>query len=92
MSLKIKTWLYDIYKSIEEIEHFIGEEMEFDDFSRDLKTIKAVERNLEIIGEASNRIRKEDRSIAEKISQIKNIIDTCNCSLFLLFFFFLFAL
>lgn len=78
MHLKTKTWLYDIYKSIQEIEDFIGGEMDYDDFLGDLKTIKAVERNIEIIGEASNRIRKKDETIADKISQIRNIVDTRN--------------
>jgi len=76
MKIKIKTWLYDIHRSINEIEIFIREITQFDDFSRDIKTIKSVERILEIIGEASNRILKEDKNIAEKISQIRNIMDT----------------
>ncbi|WP_081868474.1 HepT-like ribonuclease domain-containing protein [Flavimarina sp. Hel_I_48] len=55
---------------------FIRAITQFDDFSRDIKTIKSVERNLKIIGKASNKILKEDQNIAEKISQIRNIIDT----------------
>lgn len=61
MLLKTKTWLYDIHKSIVEIEDFVGKETKYKDFVGDLKTIKAVERNLGIIGEACNRIQKQMR-------------------------------
>jgi uncharacterized protein with HEPN domain len=44
--------------------------------SKDLKTRKAVERNIEIIGEAINRILKEDPNIA--ISDSRKIVDTRN--------------
>ncbi len=78
MNLKTKTWLYDIYKSIEGVEGFIGIEMNYEYFSTDLKTQMAVERSLEIIGEASNRILKTDEATAEQISDIREIIDTRN--------------
>jgi uncharacterized protein with HEPN domain len=58
MDINIKTWLLDIQRSIEEIEAFIGESKDFFAYQKDLKTKKAVERNLEIIGEAVNRILK----------------------------------
>jgi len=52
----------DILECIEKIENYIGD-MEFGDFESDSKTIDAVVRNLEIIGEASkyipNEIKKE---------------------------------
>jgi uncharacterized protein with HEPN domain len=68
--------LLDIQKSIEEIFLFLGEERNFITYQEDLKTKKAVERNLEIIGEAVNRILKADNSI--QIKNAQNIIGTRN--------------
>jgi uncharacterized protein with HEPN domain len=49
---------------------------DFFEFQKDLKTRKAVERNLEIIGEALNRILKLTPEIA--ISDSRKIVDTRN--------------
>lgn len=76
MDINIKTWLVDIQQSIEEINEFLGERRDFFAYQNDLKTKKAVERNLEIIGEAVNRIIKLDQNFA--ISEAKNIINTRN--------------
>jgi uncharacterized protein with HEPN domain len=71
MELKIKTWLSDIHTAIDEIESFLPEKNDFFSFKNDLKTRKAVERNIEIIGEAVNRIGKQDQSI--QINNAKRI-------------------
>jgi uncharacterized protein with HEPN domain len=76
MDIKIKVCLLDIQQSIEEIFLFLGEERNFITYQEDLKTKKAVERNLEIIGEAVNRIMKADYSI--QIKNAKNIVGTRN--------------
>lgn len=76
MELKIKTWLSDIDTAIDEIESFLPEKKDFFSFKNDLKTRKAVERNIEIIGEAVNRIGKQDQSIG--INNAKRIIGTRN--------------
>ncbi|MGV1012029.1 MAG: DUF86 domain-containing protein [Flavobacterium sp.] len=76
MELRIKTWLQDIHTSIEEIESFLPEKKDFFSFQSDLKTRKAVERNIEIIGEAVNRILKQDISIT--ITNAKRIVGTRN--------------
>jgi uncharacterized protein with HEPN domain len=76
MDIKVKTWLLDIKQSIEEILLFLGEQRDFRAYKEDLKTKKAVERNLEIIGEAVNRILKTDNSI--QLDNAKNIIGTRN--------------
>ena len=61
MKHEMKTWLFDILKSIEEIEGYFSEKPKrFEDYLSDTKTQRAVERNLEIIGEAVNRILKVD--------------------------------
>lgn len=76
MEKEIKTWLEDIKLSIEEIEGFLPERRIFSEFQKDIKTRKAVERNIEIIGEAVNRILKVDPSF--KITNARRIVDTRN--------------
>lgn len=76
MKLEVKKWLQDIDRSIQEIYDFLPEQRDFNDFLSDLKTRKAVERNIEIIGEALNRILKEEPNIG--ISDSRKIVDTRN--------------
>lgn len=59
MPTEIKSWLYDILSSIAEIDPFLPQGISLEVYSDDLKTKRAVERNLEIIGEALNRIAKK---------------------------------
>ena len=57
MDNDLKTWLYDILNPIMEIDSFFTEEdKQFMAYQNDVKTRRAVERNIEIIGEAMNRI------------------------------------
>ena len=63
MKPEIKTWLFDISNAIKEIEIFIESTLDFSSFQNDLKTKRAVERNIEIIGEAMSRIINTDDSI-----------------------------
>jgi uncharacterized protein with HEPN domain len=61
MDSQIRTWLFDILQSIEEIEsYFTNRPKIFEEYLKDIRTKRAVERNLEIIGEAVNRIRKSE--------------------------------
>ena len=76
MDIKVKVWLLDIQNSIEEIFEFLGEKRDFYSHKKDLKTKKAVERNIEIIGEAVNRILKIDGNFP--IENAKKIIGTRN--------------
>lgn len=77
MDNNLKTWLYDILSSINEIEsYFIDLPKEFKVYENDLRTKRAVERNIEIIGEAMNRILKEDSEII--ISNSRKIVDVRN--------------
>ena len=77
MDNRIQTWLFDILNSIEEIESYINEKpRNFFEYQNDRKTKRAVERNIEIIGEAVNRILKENPSIS--IENARNIIGTRN--------------
>ena len=76
MKPEILTWLEDIDRSIQEIYDFLPEKRDFIEFEKDLKTRKAIERNLEIIGEALNRILKLDPNI--EITDSRKIVDTRN--------------
>lgn len=77
MDNNIKTWLFDILNSINEIEsYFLDTPKLFEVYQNDLRTKRAVERNIEIIGEAMNRILKEDKSI--EISNSRKIVDVRN--------------
>ena len=61
MNEKVLKCLYDIKFSIEEIDSFFaGRQILFDEYSSNILLKRAVERNLEVIGEAVNRILKED--------------------------------
>jgi len=76
MEDEIKTWLSDIKQAIDEINDFLPDKKNFFEFQKDLKTKRAIERNVEIIGEAANRIFKEQPDI--KITDIRKIVDTRN--------------
>lgn len=77
MESRISTSLYDIISSIEEIESYFEEKPKvFSEYKNDIKTKRAVERNIEIIGEAVNRILKEDAKY--QIENARNIIGTRN--------------
>ena len=58
--VEIKSWLFDILQSISEIEGYFDENYIFEMYFNDIKTKRAVERDLEIIGEAVNRIIKKE--------------------------------
>ncbi|MEO5777404.1 MAG: HepT-like ribonuclease domain-containing protein [Flavobacterium sp.] len=79
MDERILKWLYDIKLCIEEIDSFFQkEEKDFFKYRNNLMLKRAVERNLEIIGEAINRIITRDNSFTEKISNAKAIIGLRN--------------
>jgi len=69
-------WLSDIERSIIEIYSFLPDERNFFEFQKDLKTRKAIERNIEIIGEAMDRLLKSFPQI--EISDSRKIVDTRN--------------
>lgn len=73
----IKKHLQDILTAIQEIESFFGDKPKlFDDFYSDLCLRRAIERDIEIIGEAMNRILKTDGNIA--ITNSRKIVDARN--------------
>ena len=77
MDNNIKTWLYDILSSINEIEsYYIDTPKLFEIYQNDSRTKRAVEWNVEIIGEAMTRILKLDSEIV--ISNSRKIVDVRN--------------
>ncbi len=77
MDNRISAWLEDIVRCIDEIFDFLPTERNFFEYQRDVKTRKAVERNIEIIGEAVNRISKY-KKFSIKIENAHKIIGTRN--------------
>ena len=77
MDNDIKTWLYDILQSIKEIDSFYDSKpKKYTAFLTDIKTKRAVERNIEIIGEAVNRILKKEKYF--KLEHAQKIVGTRN--------------
>ena len=77
MDNDIKAWLYDILNAIVEIESFFrNRHKKFEIYQNDLRTKRAVERNIEIIGEALSRILNRDKTII--ITNSRKIVDTRN--------------
>ena len=77
MDNEIKTWLFDIKYAITEIDGFFDEGKKiFENFQQDIKTKRAVERNLEIIGEAVKRILDKNSDI--ELTNARKIVDARN--------------
>lgn len=74
MDDRILKWLYDIKISIEEIDSFFETEPnDFFLYKKNIMLKRAVERNLEVIGEATNRIITRDTTFTTK-SQIQKLL------------------
>jgi uncharacterized protein with HEPN domain len=77
MDNNIKTWLYDILQSINEVDSYHDNKQRiYVEYVADIKTKRAIERNLEIIGEAVNRILKKDKNF--KLDNAEKIVGTRN--------------
>lgn len=79
MNEKVLKCLYDIKFSIDEIDlFFIGRQKKYTEYSKDILLKRAIERNLEIIGEAMNRILKTEPDFpienAKRIVGLRNQI------------------
>ena len=55
MRRDFRDYLRDVLESINDVEDFVGS-MSFEEFAKDKKTLNAVVRSIEIIGEASKKI------------------------------------
>jgi uncharacterized protein with HEPN domain len=79
MDDRILKWLYDIQSAIKEIDsYFEKEEKDFLKYKSNLMLKRAIERDLEIIGEAINRIITKDSSFVDKITDSRAIIGLRN--------------
>jgi uncharacterized protein with HEPN domain len=77
MQVEIKAWLFDIQTSIANIENYLSDRPKvFAEYKKDMRTKHAVERNIEIIGEATKRILSFDSAI--QITNARKIVDTRN--------------
>lgn len=77
MEDKIKKHLEDILIAINEIDaYFEALPKRYDEFLNNRLLRRAVERNIEIIGEAMSRILKSDNAIS--ITNARKIVDTRN--------------
>jgi len=77
MNEKVLKYLYDIKIAIGEIDSFFeNEPRSYDNYRQNSLLKRAIERNLEIIGEAMNRILKEDPGFL--IENSKRIISLRN--------------
>ncbi len=74
---EILTYLQDVLDAINDMQScFVGYPNRFDLFEKDIMRKCVVERKVEIMGEAINRIRKTDSSVV--IPNARAIIDTRN--------------
>jgi len=76
MEIEIKKYLLDISESIQSIEDYLGEKLDFNIYLSDKMLRRAIEREFEIIGEAISRIEKLNPNI--EISGKKQIINMRN--------------
>jgi uncharacterized protein with HEPN domain len=76
MKREVKKYLFDIKTSIESINEFLGNKRDFFDYQKNKLLRRGVEREIEIIGEAMNRIMKIAPDF--KIENARQIIDTRN--------------
>lgn len=79
MDERIEKWFYDIKLAIEEIDSFFSHSgYDFSEYKQNTMKKRAIERNLEVIGEALNRIVKKESIYIEKITDSKSIIGLRN--------------
>ena len=76
MKREIKKCLFDINTSINSINDYLGEERNFFAYQKNKLLRRGIEREIEIIGEAMNRILRIDPDF--KIENSRQIIDTRN--------------
>ena len=73
----VRKYLYDVLLAIDEVEgYFEGRPKLFETFCLDMMLRRAVERNVEIMGEAMNHVLKEVPNIP--ITNARKIVDTRN--------------
>jgi uncharacterized protein with HEPN domain len=74
MKREAKKYLFDIKSSIESIFEFLGEKRNFFEYQNNKLLRRGIEREIEIIGEAMNRLTKIAPDI--QIENARQIVDT----------------
>ena len=72
----LKKYLYDVQQSIVSIYEYLGNKRDFFEYENNKQLRRAVERELEIIGEAVNHLLAQDETIA--IDNARRIVDLRN--------------
>ncbi len=72
----LKKYLYDVQQSIDSINEYLGEKRDFFAYEQNKQLRRAVERELEIIGEAVNHLLDLDEHI--EIDNARRIVDLRN--------------
>jgi len=76
MQREILVYLLDIQVSINSISDYLGDKRDFKEYKSNKLLRRGIEREIEIIGEATNRILKLDKNI--DISDSRRIVDLRN--------------
>jgi uncharacterized protein with HEPN domain len=76
MKREIKKYLFDINTSIDSIFEYLGGERNFFEYQKNKLLRRGIEREIEIIGEATNRILKIDPDF--NLTNARQIVDTRN--------------
>lgn len=63
MNDETRKWLFDIIASIDSIDNYIGNRKIFEEYEKNKILRRAVEREIQIIGEAVSRIHKSDPDV-----------------------------
>ena len=73
MKLEAKKYLYDIRHALSLLQGFTADKG-FEDYERDAMLRAAVERELQIVGEAMSQLAKTDEQLVKRISEYQRII------------------
>jgi uncharacterized protein with HEPN domain len=76
MQLEAQKFLYDINESIDSINLYLIDKRDFNIYQNDKLLRRGIERELEIIGEAVNKLLKIDPTL--KIDNARKIVDLRN--------------
>ena len=71
-----RKYLFDVLNACKEVASFFQGEKMFSDFQKDILRQRAVERNVEIMGDAINQMQKHDPTI--ELKNARAIISTRN--------------
>ena len=74
----VKKYLYDIKQAIDSINEYLGDNRDFFKYQENKQLRRAVERELEIIGEAVNKALLIEPELASSIQDARRIVDLRN--------------